>query len=81
MPTPPFSQDRRDWLTEISGLFTTKKTGSKESNATKATSSRAKLNVALPKAFDSVTTISTFGSIDHGSAKDQAMGDRPRRLG
>ncbi len=25
MPTPPFSQDRRDWLSEVSGLFASKK--------------------------------------------------------
>jgi hypothetical protein len=72
MPTPPFSQDRRDWLTEISSLFSQKK--SKD-----ASSQRNKLNLGLPTACDSVTTISTFNSRDDASTKDQAVGNRPRR--
>jgi hypothetical protein len=73
MPTPPFSQNRRDWLQEISGLFAKK---------SKETTSRAGiLTVANPKAFESVTTICTVNSKDDASAKDQAMADRPRRLG
>ena len=70
MPTPPFSQDRRDWLTEISALF-----------AKGRDLKKGKLTVGLPKACDSVTTISTFGSRDDVASKDQTMGDRPRRLG
>jgi hypothetical protein len=78
MPTPPFSQDRRDWLTEIFGLFTKKNKG----KDTAKSAHPAKLNVALPKGCESVTTISPCNSRDDGaSAKDQAMGYRPGRLG
>jgi hypothetical protein len=80
MPTPPFSQDRRDWLTEISGLFGAKKKNQTANKEVK-TISKNRLDVKIPKACDSVTTISTFASGDHGPAKDQAMGDRPGRLG
>jgi len=70
MPTPPFSQDRRDWLTEISSLFEKRKDKSKG------------LNSRIPKGCESVTTISTCNSRDDGaSAKDQAMVDGSRRTG
>ena len=64
MPTPPFSQDRRDWLFE------------KRKDKSKGLDSR------IPKACESVTTISTCNSRDDGaSAKDQAMVDGSRRTG
>jgi hypothetical protein len=75
MPTPPFSQDRRDWLTEISSLF------AKKSKDVAVTTPKTGLNVAFPKACDSVTTISTCNSRDNGSSNDQAVGNRPGRLG
>lgn len=72
MPTPPFSQDRRDWLSEISGLFSHQKSKSlKQTNS----SSTINLNIGTPKAFDAVSTTSQ----DDASAKDQAMAYRPGR--
>jgi hypothetical protein len=73
MPTPPFSQDRRDWLTEISSLFSQKK----KSTGTSTTNHR--LDNRISGACDSVTTISTFNSRDNGSSKDQAMVDNRER--
>lgn len=75
MPTPPFCQSRRDILTEISGLFAKK-------SKTKDTARTPKSIGTLPKGCESATTISTCNSSHDGaSAKDQAMGVRPGRLG
>jgi hypothetical protein len=73
MPTPPFSQDRRDWLSEISGLFSQRKT--KDIKSTVSTSP-VNLRLGASKAFDST---STFSLNDDASTKDQAMAHGPGR--
>ena len=73
MPTPPFSQDRRDWLSEISGLFSQRKTKDIKSTASTST---VDLRFGAPKALDST---STFSVKDDASTKDQAMAHGPGR--
>lgn len=65
MPTPPFSQDRRDWLEEVFGLIARKS----KSNTPSL------LKFAVP---ESVTTISVDHG---APAKDKAVVDGPGRSG
>ena len=65
MPTPPFSQDRRDWLDEVFGLIARKR----------KSSTPTALKFPVP---ESVVTILVD---DGASAKDKAVVDaagRPR---
>lgn len=61
MPTPPFSQDRRDWLTEVSGLFASKK----KPIANKQLKSTASLSLtnSSSSSFRSTSTYSIIGKL------------------
>ena len=78
MPTPPFSQDRRDWLSEISGLFSLQKTKNTGSPAKWTSPPAVNILFGVPKAGDSASTLSFR---DDASAKDQAVAHGPRRSG
>jgi hypothetical protein len=77
MPTPPFSQDRRAWLSEISGLFSSSQRKTKDISTTRSIST-VDLKFGKPKAHDSASTISCQ---DGASAKDQAMAYGSGRVG
>ncbi len=72
MPTPPFSQDRRDWLDEVFGLIAPRKGKGKAKNlGQKELGSSSSLDLK-----------SKGSSTDHGAAaKNKAMGDGARRFG
>jgi len=61
MPTPPFSQDRRDWLTEVSGLFASKKKPIANKHL-KSTNSLALTN-SSSSSFRSTSTYSIIGKL------------------
>ena len=69
MPTPPFSQHRRDWLEEVSGLFS-KKSTRKDKN----------VNASIVNIRDSYAKdLVDDGASIRSSTKDQAVVDGPGR--
>jgi len=70
MPTPPFSQDRRDWLSEISGLFSARK-------AKNASTLNRNLSYDMPKAFDSTSTLSRDDGPTNRAAMAGGLGQAP----
>jgi hypothetical protein len=73
MPTPPFSQDRRDWLEEVFGLL--------KHRDRKGNKVIAKAGKETDSVFSFETT-SSSGSESNGAAKqNKAMGHGTRRVG
>jgi hypothetical protein len=73
MPTPPFSQDRRDWLEEVFGLLRSRD----QKNKNKDTIKRSKETDSI----FSISTESSSNSESNGAAKqNKAMGHGTGRL-
>ena len=65
MPTPPFSQDRRDWLEEVFGLV----------------ARRSKSSTPTPLKFTVPESVTTILVDHGAPAKDKAVVDGPERSG